>query len=374
MFLLSLRLVAFLFKVDAYMSLFQWHYPQIQREELDVTLLSTFTIRNGYGLDKFFRRFQKEPTTRREVKMSTLMSNPMLLGRGALFIEDVHLGLSGMIPQIWRDTQMRKAVGRKPDSSRTHEEEEDLTKRQLDAWKPFLEDHWTLCRKDNRHPKTETFLLAYVTEENETVPGWIAPARERALSLLLETTVLYHLLSLILAVEDVEAIMVTPQNSSADAIIHPADAHSRTRLRNWAQSAYGRRSLVHCLAILRVCEASWGEERRPRVRLQPIQRLAISLAAMCLSTYMDFNEGCSCGPDERNVRLNVDFPALGRDAGVESWVRSGGAAEFQQIPLCSCRKRAWVYRFGCVLLEDQGNAGIDGAVEEISKQIRSSFP
>ncbi|KAK8123094.1 transcription factor Zn- C2H2 / Cys6 [Apiospora sp. TS-2023a] len=102
------RLIAYLFKADALLSLLDEQPPMLHAEELDTRLPQTFALWNAYGLDVFFKRYGDEPGHRSSHKLSDIVKGPFVFTTASIVAEDVEFGLWAMAREIWQHRQRQR--------------------------------------------------------------------------------------------------------------------------------------------------------------------------------------------------------------------------------------------------------------------------
>ncbi|KAK7962866.1 uncharacterized protein PG986_003691 [Apiospora aurea] len=144
------RLVAYLFKADAMLSLFDDQPPMLHPEELDTRLPQTFALWNAYGIDVFFKRLKDEPGHRASHLLSDIVSGPFVFTTGSIVAEDVEFGLWALVREVWQHRQRLQVMrGRTSDSTITHNADNDNTQsnllHRLRGWKYQLTSLQRLC-------------------------------------------------------------------------------------------------------------------------------------------------------------------------------------------------------------------------------------
>ncbi|KAK8074525.1 C2H2 type zinc finger domain protein [Apiospora hydei] len=126
------RLIAYLFKADAMLSLFDNQPPMLHAEELDTRLP------------------RQEPGHRASHKLSDIVSGPFVFTTGSIVAEDVEFGLWSLVREVWEHRQrLHMMRGRTSDSTTTHNANNDNTQtnllHRLRGWKYQLTSLQRLC-------------------------------------------------------------------------------------------------------------------------------------------------------------------------------------------------------------------------------------
>lgn len=153
--------------------------PHLQACELDLSLPDTYSQLNGYGIDVFFARQSVLSSVRKDVRLHSFLTDPQPTFGSRMLIEDVHIGLCGLVSDLWRLDQMRR-VDAYPDAAcQLHQ---SLSSRLL---------YWRKNCVTLEQDSTSNAMLrsAYFGEEEE--PDQVMRG------LLDETLAFYHLLSLL---------------------------------------------------------------------------------------------------------------------------------------------------------------------------------
>ncbi|KAM5363044.1 hypothetical protein ACJZ2D_012229 [Fusarium nematophilum] len=240
------RLVSNLFKVEARLSIIFQQHPRLLDDDFDAFLPSTFALRNCYRMDIFLRRQQLEPLGRSQVKMSWMIQRPDVFLPDPLLVEDIHLGLCGLVSDSLRQADDPSA--------------RDAIVQRLAIWAKHLA---TLAKKLTSYPMDSGYLAAYVGEESETDGAHINDSlvRPRVGNLVHETTVLYHLLHILFSADlRIMAHLKTKALASSEGQDQVRPDEASSMLRNWAGSTEGRTSLLHALSILSITDTYLGED------------------------------------------------------------------------------------------------------------------
>ncbi|CAH0046833.1 unnamed protein product [Clonostachys solani] len=181
-------------QLDAYMSLFTSHPPFLRLEELDLGLLATYTLRNSHGLDMFFQRVPYEPKDRQRTKISDVAQNPRGLPASGPLVEDIQMGLSGIVTRLW---VWRRNVQPSSTPSPTEVEERLQIENELDEWESKICQLFELLQAPETNPQAVSFLFhAYTGKEDPRKDGWEGPVVARISDLLFDISMFYYCLGL----------------------------------------------------------------------------------------------------------------------------------------------------------------------------------
>ncbi|KAK7214421.1 hypothetical protein V2G26_002424 [Clonostachys chloroleuca] len=181
-------------QLDAYMSLFTSHPPFLRLKELDLGLLATYTLRNTHGLDVFFQRVPYEPKDRQQTKISAVVQSPRGLPASGPLVEDIQIGLSGIVTRLW---VWRQNVQLSFPLSPTEVEERLQIELELNEWESKICQLFELLQTPETNPQGVSFLLhAYTGEEDQGKDGWEGPVVARISGLLFDISMFYYCLGL----------------------------------------------------------------------------------------------------------------------------------------------------------------------------------
>ncbi|KAK8000698.1 hypothetical protein PG990_013298 [Apiospora arundinis] len=181
------RLIAYLFKVDALLSLLDGQPPMLHAEELDTRLPQTFALWNAYGLDVFFKRHKEEPGHRASHTLSDIVSGPFRFTTSNMVVEDVEFGLWTLVREIWRHRQRQRMERER--ASDTNISDNDNTQstllHRLRGWKYQLINLQRLCSSDattGEEAESALRLIRAYRGDDDERPNeeWQVLARNRA--------------------------------------------------------------------------------------------------------------------------------------------------------------------------------------------------
>ncbi|CAM1500478.1 Fc.00g096400.m01.CDS01 [Cosmosporella sp. VM-42] len=345
------RLIIALYKIDTYLAITREQAPSLQREELDVTLSSTFSLWNSWGLDVFFKRVPKEPSDRAGYKFSEVVSNPRSPARALLLIEDVQLGMCGLTSGIWNHTQISRRGTR---SGPPGLDSTASLSWQLESWKGELERVSKNCNQQFIEDNTDEFpFTAYLGREHKDLAAWKTTAMDHIKCLVSNTLNLYHLQAIQLY-SDTRTVNILaryneerPQN---DPCSPPMIQKHQARLQSWIISPESRKALLHAIAVLRARETNIEQEGPQACSLEPIALVAMSMSALVVWAWVMYAESpCSCVPGLNHIDVGADTPDLHNTTQLENWVEFGGTIALHGIAFCRCVVDGWMARYGACL-------------------------
>ncbi|KAG5658103.1 hypothetical protein KAF25_007054 [Fusarium avenaceum] len=322
------RLIIYLFKIDMYLSSARFQAPTLFREEIDLTLPSTYSLWNAYGLDVFFRRITEQPTERSNSKLSEIIANPNTPVKSLLLFEDIHLALCGLLPAIWNRSQIAR---RSTEAGRpTHNSTSSLAW-QLETWKADVDRLSHQCFQNFHSVEAgELPFAAYIGDYVEEPSRARAAAMTNIKFLVSDCMMTYHLqgLQLYADTRTINSVAkASTVSSTHESSVRPRLQKLHTQINLWAKSLEGRRALLHALAVLRQCETDL-ESNEPQTQFaDPVACLAISTSALVVWAWLLFSEAaCSCVPSINHINIGVDPQDLNNTARLENWLQADGTA------------------------------------------------
>ena len=240
--------MSYLFKIDSYFSLISGRCPNLQIEELDVNLPSTFALWNAHGLDEFYKRHPQEPIPRVGVRLFDFLRRPELLDPSAWLVEDVNIGLCGMHRAVWRYNMTRQNGGVVEPNYK------DQLAKQLDFWRVKLDKVSNLCDTPQSQAQGgDSLLRFYLGGETEGSPS----TRARVRSLLHDTEMLYNIIGLYLYSDThlLTRFAMTPAASTVDTPTSTRSSQANNaRVKEWVHSPDGKTAITFCMAVLKARE------------------------------------------------------------------------------------------------------------------------
>ncbi|EHK26387.1 uncharacterized protein TRIVIDRAFT_218551 [Trichoderma virens Gv29-8] len=358
------RLIANLFKAETHLSIFCQQRPRLLDDELDATLPSTFALRNCYRLDIFLQRYQRERDTqhRNHIKLPWMIRNPHMFLSGSLLIEDINLGLCGLLFDVISQSQHFRIfsdIFQDPSAGTTR----DRVLQRLSLWATHIQtaaDQFTAaadasCITDNGIDTTDPFLEPFLGEEEETYPesNWRMLVSFRAKTLIHETTVLYHLLHILLSVDHLRTIAHLAVTQLPGYRITSEQTKIRRRneiaeIGKWAGSSEGRHGIIHALAVLQVADVMLQREEShdSSHHLDYIVYVAVAYGALIFAGWLGhIDTVCRCSEGEAPINLEATAWEIDEGQIRRAWVEHGGRASAKGIALCKCSSSAWIERF-----------------------------
>jgi Fungal specific transcription factor domain len=95
------RLLVSTYQFDTYFALTHTTPPILHRQEMGVELPSSFALWNTYNVDLLIQRMTEEPPGRIRFQVCEMTNLPGSFTSSQLLVEDVQLGLCGLLQAIW---------------------------------------------------------------------------------------------------------------------------------------------------------------------------------------------------------------------------------------------------------------------------------
>jgi hypothetical protein len=317
-------------------------------EELLLRITECFCQWNGHGFDVFLQRKPLEPADREQCRMSDMARSPQTSLLSGTLVEDVHLGLHGMVASVWRLSQLRHS---NPLLSTMQSTEFELLCRQLEAWKYRLDEIYnTVHLRQVGDPALNFLLRAYSRVEEPAEAGWEKPVLARIGAQLTSATMAYHFIGLHLF-SDLKNITITTTGSrslsqmgaNAQAVM-PA---SWQALERWASSMEARTAVMHSISALKAYENAVSVAMAQSETLDPLAHSVLSASALLLKAWLSTTTGtCVCGRS-----LGYAVPPLDWSDHIQRdhWVQGGGIVCVDGTPFCPCALDEWMARFAATL-------------------------
>jgi hypothetical protein len=329
-------LVACLFKADAYFAALLAEPPSLNYGDLDVQLTATYSIWNAHGLHIFSRRIPEEPLDRIKWKMSALCSHPQSVSPSLLLIEDIHLGLCAMIPRVqqYREACRNSSVENitlNPDTRTALLGELVLWKNHLDAISFVIDP------ENSTNTSQNPIVKAYYGDEESDSPMLLSSVLARVRSIMLETTMLYHLLSLglcadVLNIKDWPAVYSNAVHLGSNN--HKFDVG--IAVGSWARSTDGAQAFLHAITILGLYVDALGRAKPKSDVLDPIDHIAGSKASQVAAAYMQINpERCGCEFGTSFVPIDANNMAR-TNPTTQHWLKTEVIATGINSLVCRC--------------------------------------
>jgi hypothetical protein len=358
------RLSTCLFKIDSYLAVLRGQPELLMLEELFFTLPSTFALWNAQGLDIWQIRHSIEPESRSQTNICRIIRQPTLESftpdEGLMLIEDIQLGICAMHSKVWH---LRERIREGPDQEISNAIERDALKRRLDAWKHLI-FRIPIQQTDHMDFSQEQHLAMryYYGIEDHSDPGWQLLVFDRPKTLILDTLMLYHLLSMHLFTDIRTLTQIAkdkhppnPEGVSGEMYFKAKERREEST-RTWTKSAAVRRALTHATDILVSYNNVSGLENS---QIDPIAFVALSVGALIVWAYCMHN-GNVC-PDcisEGQILPFLDAPVVELtkwsgpktsqvfERDKETWIEMGGCpGALTGLLLCRCNTNLLMAKF-----------------------------
>ncbi|OJJ42562.1 hypothetical protein ASPZODRAFT_20332 [Penicilliopsis zonata CBS 506.65] len=155
------RLLALTYQFDAYFALAYGQPPILHRQEVRVHLPTTFALWNAHGLDIFAQRLPEEPAGRSGFLISEMTQAPSSFAASQLLVEDIILGLCGIVQSIW--------IFRHEEHH--HTLQKALLIDTLEIWKSELGRINDLAKTETITSDVAKYLLLAYRGEDESIPA-----------------------------------------------------------------------------------------------------------------------------------------------------------------------------------------------------------
>lgn len=349
------RLTISLFKLDTYISLFTQQPPALQREELGLSLASTFGLWNAFGLDVFFRRWPTEPLDRSQHKIRDLALGSQQPVSPSILLEDIQIRMMGVTNYVWILSKMR---GNPNPALCISADQKELISARLKRCKLQLDSMTSIWTEPDQHKQHIEFLLrAYAAREEPFHEGWEQPVRSRFFAMVLSTTMLYHLLNMHIYADVhgyVQNLLAASSPGTAPSSISPIAPISSDELREWATSMDGRIAVSHAIFAYRAYGSATSSPADYKAEaIDPIAHMAMAAAAAILWTWIQNRSAAACTCMEMQPTGELDFGFVPLGAGkspeVERWIRHGGNIWLHGVHMCKCSVDVWLSPFAAIL-------------------------
>lgn len=370
------RIVVSLYKIDAYLAIIRDQPPLLHREELDVSLTSTYSLWNAWGLDVFFKRLPHEPADRAGFKFSEVLSNPTSSARSLLLIEDIQLGFCGIALGVWNHTQRRRR-GARPSAPSNTDSQASLSW-QLECWKEELRKVSNVCIQSYLEEKTGEYpFRAYHGREGDNPAQRDLMAISQVKSLISESLTLYHLqgIQLYSDLKTFRSVAAHLANSMEDSSNpSPRIQRYQSQLQHWIGTPESRKALLHALSILETREKDVSNpSSEDGSSLNPIVHVATSASAMVIWAWVMFaEEACSCVPGHNHINIGVDPPDLQSTTQLENWIQVGGTVALQNTAVCRCFLDGWMARCAATLRDGDREWDLSYSIAPVLERFRQN--
>ena len=295
-----IRLIASTCQFDIYFSLAHKKPPLLHCQEVGANLTSTFAVWNAHGLDVLADRLLEEPTERSQCPISAITKRLGSPRSSPLLVEDVLLGLGGVLQEIW--------VWRQPLSLRMNLIEA------INAWTVELDRINELADMENiTDDAARCLVLAYRGEDDS-----LAAALERIATLVQDGRILSYYLK-----------MYHYASFGSSEFVHLVKTGTGSRTETWRTTKFGREALMCALQMLKLAEGSGPSSN-------PLIGPALDIAADLIRRVLVSCEKCQCVGSQG---LSIREPDL------QEWTRIGGPLYIDSTSVCVCTLVYWTARF-----------------------------
>jgi len=268
---------------------------------------------NTYGLDIFGRRQPEEPPGRSGFQISEMTNCPGSFTSSQLLVEDVLLGLCGLLQSIWVLSQSL------PSKTRGYLDNTFQSVpliETLDAWKYELDKINKLT--DTRHITSDAaryLLLAYRGEDDS-----VAASMKRTTTLVQDGIVLYYYLK-----------MYHYAGLNASEVVGLGKQIEDPCTETWRTSKYGREALVCALQMLKMVNSI----RASGASINPLIRHALTMGVNVTRGLVP-SQKCECLTKEGQPTTKMDL---------QQWTEIGGPICIDGTPVCVCKLTFWTENF-----------------------------
>ncbi|KAH8674221.1 hypothetical protein BX600DRAFT_547793 [Xylariales sp. PMI_506] len=307
------KIAVLMFQLDAYLALAHGQSPMLHRQDLDVALTPSFGSWNAFGIDVCHKRLSEEPAGRAAFKISEMTKSPDTFGASPLLLEDIQLGLCGLIQTVWVSGESLpwKSNGYLGLYSRKL-----LLIDKLDSWKAELDRSSDLISTKNvMNGAADYLLLAYRGEDDSATS-----ALKRITALIQDSTVLYYFLKLCAC----SGLRIC----NKDVLDEQIDG---TQARSYKSSYYGQEVLVCALDMIKTVEAF----DTSAACVNPLIRHALRVGAQ-LTRELISEQICDCRTKEGQVGTDMVPPRR---------IENGRYLVVDGERVCVCDLETWMARF-----------------------------
>ncbi|KAH8694176.1 hypothetical protein BGW36DRAFT_430196 [Talaromyces proteolyticus] len=307
------RLLVWTYQFDVYFSLSHEMPPILHRQQIDVGLPSTFALWNTYGLDIFAIRQPEEPPERSAFPISEMTNRPGSIISLQLLVEDVQMGLCGLVQAIW---VLSRSFPSKTSGYSGNGLQNELLIEALDGWKYELDKINKLVDPRNINSNAARYLLLAYRGDDDSAAASI----KRIITLVQDGMVLYYYLKM---------YHYTGLGTIGIARLTKQLDDPLTEI--WRTSKYGREALVCALQILKITESIGATE----ALLNPLIRHALAMGCNVIMVLVSSQKyQCITKQCQHSVDLNV-----------QQWTESGGPVLIDGTPVCACKLKVWTEKF-----------------------------
>lgn len=315
------RLIALTYQFDAYFALVHEKPPILHRQEIGADLTITFALWNAHGLDIFAKRLLDEPQGRSGFKISAMTNCSSSFTSSQLLVEDVLLGLCGILQAIWVSKQSLPSTtkGYNGNSFQTVPLIEALHdwKHELDKINAFA-DTQKITSDDAKY-----LLLAY-RGKSDTVASTLA----RIIILVQDGMALYYYLMIYhyTGLGPSELIeLCKPTEGSCTEILRATKC--------------GREAFACVMQLLEMLNSTDSS----RTSINPLIWHALTLGIDLIKKLLVSSKNCECCVNKEQHAPKMDF---------QQWIEIGGPLHVQGISVCLCKSGIWIRKME-KLIQDQ---------------------
>ncbi|KAK9235801.1 hypothetical protein V1525DRAFT_251641 [Lipomyces kononenkoae] len=320
------RLLALTYQFDVYFALAHEKPPILHRQEVGADLTTSFALWNAHGLDVFAKRLPEEPTERIGFQISEMTNCPGSFASSQVLVEDVLLGLCGVLQAIWVLTQ--SSLPSKTKEYRSNAFQRVLLIETLDAWRYELDKINKLADTNNITSDAARYLLLAYRGEDDSVTASL----ERITTLVQDGMVLYYYLKM---------FHYAGLNSSEFVgLVRQTEAPSTE---TWRKTKHGREALVCALQMLEMVDSIEASG----ASINPLIRHALAMGANLTRRVLVSGEKCECLAKEVQHAPEMDL---------QQWTETGGPLYIDGTPVCVCKLKFWTEIFEKAIQDHGGRS------------------
>lgn len=295
-------------------------------EEISLGIPATFSTWNAHTFDSFYERLAVEPRARQSHNISEFATKMPIIDSGVL-IEDVHLGLCGLVPRIWNLAQLtdQRNSGKTAGLERLFID--------LKIWEGRLQEIKDMLDFPEKEPEaTMNLLKAYRGREEPSNEGAIV-RRTKTLhfsAMMLHRNLAFELHNYISTSSTLTSLLGATSWSNA----MPVDARASYHLRF---------AVLNSLEALIAFETIVQEQRAENNVLDPLAGTMLSRGAAAARSWF-LKSASSCIPNIGYCMASYKKLDWSNPAAVDEWLRGQGTLVVEGIPFCHCQMDRWLYR------------------------------
>lgn len=354
------RLSVYTYHFDTYFALARQVPPTLHRQEIGITLPSTFMLWNTYGLDILALRQPEEPPGRSLIPVSTMTSHPdSVTGSTQLLVEDVQLGLCGLLQAIWVSTQSSPLT---IEVNRISASQRAMITETLDAWKHELDKIHELADTNKISSDAARYLyLAYRGQDDS-----VAASLGRITALVQDGMVLYYFLRLF-HYGGLNVVASSEAVGFGFVSAHGLDSSSRDQTSRKTVNNKDEREALACALQLLMMVDTTPPVPSSSVRLQstninisinPLIHHALAIG-MNVTRAVLSSQRCDCLPHSQTPNSSTPRRRYddNSDSSLQRWVETGVGGHrrpwLDGAQVCVCRLEWWMGRFHTAIRDRQ---------------------